>query len=96
MESIEDAISESTGINPIDANGEDELISFGQKSLIDSLMFQAIIPEERKVYLEKRVNFMTFNQASELIEELQDKQVDPINSMGYGQTALKLKLWREI
>lgn len=71
---------------------EDWAVSYEQCSLIETLLHQATISEERKEQIYRGMNLLTRSKASNLIEELKQKQVDPINSLGYNQTDIKNKL----
>jgi recombination protein RecT len=77
----------------IEMDNEDYAISYAQANLLDSLIQYATIPEERKEMIEKTMNLMSRDEATKLIEELKEKQVDAINGgVGYNQTQIKEKL----
>lgn len=68
---------------------QDWAISYNQAQLIDSLLHQATIPEERKEYISQTMNTLKKHEATKLIEELKEKQVNPMQSLGYNQTDIK-------
>lgn len=75
----------------------DPEISYEQVSLIESLLLTSSISEEKKQKIEGELHGMRNSHASELINELKEKQVDPINSgMGYKQGDIQRKLKNEI
>lgn len=74
----------------------EDLLSYNQKQYIESLLQFSSFAEEKKQYIEGRLNMMNADEAEKLIEDLKDSQVDPINSgHGYNQTYIKEKLDRE-
>jgi len=77
----------------IDLTNDDYQASYGQLSLIDSLLRTSSIAEERKVFIERNMNTYNVQQASDCIQMLKDNQVDAINAgNGYNQTDIKNKL----
>lgn len=73
----------------IEIMDEDFAITYNQASLIEDLLHQATIPEERKEQISRSLNTYRRSDASDLIEELKSKQVDPMQSLGYSQTDIK-------
>lgn len=77
----------------IEIDNRDYEISYAQAGLIESLLLSATIPEERKQWIEKTMNLLSADDATKLIAELKEKQVDRINAgLGYNQTEIKEKL----
>ena len=55
------------------------------------------MPEERKELIDKNLNTMSRSDATTLITELKENQVDAINGgMGYSQTQISEKLKKEV
>lgn len=77
----------------IEMDNEDYSISYAQASMLDGLIQYATIPEERKQMIEKTMNTLTRDEATELISELKDKQVSHIDAgISYSQTDIKNQL----
>lgn len=74
----------------IEMDNEDYAISYAQANLLDGLIQYATIPEERKEMIEKTMNLLSRDEATKLIEELKEKQVNPIHAgNNYSQTEIK-------
>ncbi len=67
----------------IEVLDEDWAISYDQAQYIESLLHQSYIPEERKEWICKTLNTMKKAEAGKLIEELKEKQINPMQSLGY-------------
>lgn len=77
----------------IDLDNEDYQISHSQINLIDNLLRTATIAEEKKDFIDRNLNTMSRINATKLIEELMEKQVDHINGgLSYSQTEIKNKI----
>lgn len=77
----------------IEIDNEDYSISYAQANLLDGLLQYATIADERKERIERTMNLLSRDEAAKLIEELKEKQVDPINSgHPYNQTEIKNKV----
>lgn len=81
----------------IDLDNDDHQISYGQIDLIDNLLFTSTMPEERKEFIDKNLNTMSRSDATTLITELKENQVDVINGgIGHSQTQISEKLKKEV
>lgn len=71
----------------IDLDNDDYKISNSQSVIIEQLLNTCSFSEEKRQYLLENIPYLNHKEASELISDLKDNQVDPINSgSNYSQT----------
>jgi recombination protein RecT len=68
-----------------------------QITKIENLLINANMVDDEKERIEKNYNCLTFNTANQLIENLENNQLDPIDSgINYGQREINKKLNKHI
>lgn len=75
----------------IELDNQDYGISNGQINYIDSLLLTCSYAEEKKQFIERNLNTYTAEQATRLIEDLKNSQINPITHGGGGGSQTQIK-----
>lgn len=66
----------------IQLDNQEYLATSKQKGYIESLLDNSTFDHEHRAYIESQLNAMTYQQASQVIEQLKENQQDPIKHVG--------------